>query len=50
MFTPVKSKTSNEHGAAKVESDEYKLENDGQVLALANGKETMEFHKQAYAK
>ncbi|MFL5280913.1 MAG: hypothetical protein ACJ8AW_07910, partial [Rhodopila sp.] len=50
IFTPVTAKTSKEHGAAKVEHDEYTLEQGGQVLRLVTGGETMEFHKQPFAK
>jgi hypothetical protein len=46
VFTPVTSKTSAEHGAAKVENDEYSLEQGGQLLRLTTGGEMMEFHKQ----
>ncbi|MBV9248013.1 MAG: hypothetical protein JO227_02040 [Acetobacteraceae bacterium] len=51
VFTPVKSKVSQEHGAATVETDRYKLENGGKVLRLITGKnEEMVFKKQPYAK
>jgi hypothetical protein len=50
IFTPVTAKTSKEHGAAKVEPDEYTLEQGRQVLRLVTGGETMEFHKQPFAK
>jgi hypothetical protein len=46
----VTAKTRKEHGAAKVEPDEYTLEQGGQVLRLVTGGETMEFHKQPFAK
>ena len=46
VFTPVKAKTSAEHGAAKVETDRYALEQSGRILRLTTGNETMEFHKQ----
>lgn len=50
VFTPVKSKVSQEHGAATVETDRYTLQNGGQVLRLVTGKnEQMVFHKQPYA-
>ena len=49
VFTPVTAKTSKEHGAAKVEADDYTLEQGGQVLRLVTGGETMEFHKQPFA-
>jgi len=51
VFTPVKSKVSEEHGAAKVETDKYSLEKRGTELHLvsANG-DVMVFKKQALAK
>jgi len=49
VFTPVTSKTSAEHGAAKVEEDEYKLSGNGKVLRLVTGGEAMDFHKQPLA-
>lgn len=51
VFTPVKAKTTEEHGGAEVEHDKYNLEQDGKVLRLVSGKnDLMVFHKQAYAK
>lgn len=51
VFTPVKAKTTTEHGAAEVEHDKYALEHGGKVLRLLSGKsDVMVFHKQAYAK
>jgi hypothetical protein len=51
VFVPVKSKVSQEHGAATVEADRYALENSGEVLRLVTKKnEEMVFHKQPYAK
>lgn len=50
VFTPVTSKTTAEHGAAKVEDDKYTLSKDGKVLRLVTAGETMEFHKQPFAK
>ncbi len=51
VFTPVKSKTTAEHGAAEVEEDKYTLEQGGKVLRLVSSKnDVMVFHKQAYAK
>jgi hypothetical protein len=44
VFTPLKSKVSKEHGAAKVEADTYTLTDGGKVLVLSTGKETMKFH------
>lgn len=51
VFTPVKSKVSEEHGAAKVESDKYRLEHRGTELHLvsSNG-DVMVFKRQALAK
>jgi hypothetical protein len=49
VFTPVTSKTSAEHGAAKVEEDTYTLSQNGKVLHLVTGGEAMEFHKQPLA-
>jgi len=51
VFTPVKSKVSEEHGAATVEADKYSLEHRGTVLRLvsANG-DVMMFRRQALAK
>ncbi len=51
VFTPVKSKTTEQHGAAVVEEDKYTLEQGGKVLRLVSSKnDVMVFHKQAYAK
>ena len=51
VFTPVKAKTTQEHGAAEVEQDKYTLEQGGRVLRLVSGhNDVMVFHKQAYAK
>ncbi len=51
VFTPVKSKTTEEHGEAQVEEDKYTLEQGGKVLRLVSGKnDVMVFHKRAYAK
>lgn len=51
VFTPVKSKVSQEHGAATVETDRYTLENGGKVLRLVTGNnDEMVFRKQPYAK
>jgi hypothetical protein len=49
IFKPITSKTSAEHGAAKVEEDEYTLTGDGKVLRLVNGGEATDFHKQPLA-
>ena len=47
VWTPEKSKTTAEHGAAQVETDDYTLENDGQTLKLVTqkNKEEMKFQK-----
>ena len=51
VFTPVKSKTTEEHGTAQVEEDKYTLEQRGKVLRLVSSKnDVMMFHKRAYAK
>jgi hypothetical protein len=51
VFTPVKSKVSQEHGEATVETDQYTLESGGKVLRLVTSKnEQMVFHKQPFAK
>ena len=51
VFTPVKSRTTEEHGAAQVEEDKYTLERGGKVMRLVSSKnDVMMFHKQAYAK
>lgn len=46
VFTPIKSKTSEEHGKASVERDRYSLQQNGRVLHLTVGKDVMDFHKQ----
>lgn len=38
VWTPVKAKTTAEHGAATVETDDYTLQNDGQTLKLVTQK------------
>jgi hypothetical protein len=50
VFTPVKSKVSEEHGAAQVETDKYTLEKGGTVLRLVSTGNVMVFEKQPYAK
>jgi Tfp pilus assembly protein PilV len=50
VFTPLKAFTKGEHGPAVVEDDEYTLSKNGAVLTLVSVKDTMEFHKQAFAK
>jgi hypothetical protein len=49
VFTPVTSKTTAAHGAAKVEDDDYTLSGDGKVLRLVTKGEAMVFHKQPLA-
>lgn len=50
VFTPVKSKVSQEHGAATVETDRYTIQNGGKVLRLVSNKnDRMVFHRQPYA-
>ena len=49
VFTPITSKTSAEHGAAKVEEDDYTLIGNGKVLRLVTGGQAMNFHKQPFA-
>jgi len=44
VWTPLKSKTSAEHGAAKVEEDTYQLEDGGKTLKLTTYGQTMVFH------
>ena len=50
VFTPIKVKTSSEHGPAVVEQDDYTLLGNGAVLTLSTAGEPMEFRKQAFAK
>jgi hypothetical protein len=51
VFTPVKSKVSEEHGASQVETDKYSLKKRGTVLRLVPASnDVMVFEKQAYAK
>ena len=47
VWTPVKSKVAQEHGAAQVETDDYTLEDGGQTLRLVTQqtKEEMAFKK-----
>ena len=49
VFTPVTSKTSAAHGAAKVEHDDYTLTEGGKVLRLVTSGQAMVFHKQPLA-
>ena len=48
VFTPVESKTTAEHGQAKVETDKYTLENNGAVLRLNSDNDAMTFKKQPF--
>jgi hypothetical protein len=50
VFKPVTSKTTEAHGAAQVEEDDYTLQDQGNILRLATGGEVMVFHKQPLAK
>jgi hypothetical protein len=51
VFTPVKSKTTEEHGAAQIEEDQYALEQGGKVLRLVYSRnDVMVSHKRAHAK
>ncbi len=49
VFTPVTSKTTAAHGAAKVEKDTYTLSDKGKVLRLVTDGQAMVFHKQPLA-
>lgn len=50
-FNPVKSTVSDEHGAAKVEIDEYTFEHHGKRLKLVStNNDVMVFERQALAK
>ena len=51
VFTPVKSQVSEEHGAARVETDKYTLKHHGTELHLvSSGGDVMVFKRQALAK
>jgi hypothetical protein len=50
VFTPVKSKTSEEHGEVTAEEDTYRLQHHGNVLELVSNKQTMVFAKQKLEK
>ena len=50
VFKPITSKTTEEHGAAQIEDDEYALTSGGKVLRLVSGSDRMEFKKQPLAK
>lgn len=49
IFKPVRAKTTAQHGKARMETDTYSLEDNGEVLRLGSGKDAMVFHKQPYA-
>ena len=49
VFTPITSKTSVEHGAAKVEEDDYTLTKGGKVLRLVSGGDATNFYRQPLA-
>ena len=49
VFTPITSKTSAEHGAAKVEEDDYTLTKGGKVLRLVSGGDATNFYRQPLA-
>src|ERR1700712_4889622 len=44
VFTPLKSKVTAEHGAAKVETDTYVITDGGKVATIKSGTDTMVFH------
>jgi len=44
VFTPLKSKVTAEHGAAKVEADTYVITDGGKIVTIYTGSETMVFH------
>lgn len=50
VFTPVKAKTSAEHGAAQVEDDDYTLIAHGTLLRLTSGGDATFYHRQPLAK
>lgn len=50
VFKPVTSQTSAEHGAAKVEEDEYTLTKGGKVLRLVSGGDATEYQRQPLAR
>jgi len=50
VFRPITSKTSAEHGAARVEEDDYALTGGGNALRLVSGGDTTEYKKQPLAK
>jgi hypothetical protein len=49
VFTPVKAKTTAEHGDAQVETDKYELQGKGVLRLTSTNKDVMVFHKQPYA-
>ena len=46
VFTPTQSQVTSQHGAAEVENDLYELTDNGQVMHMTSGGDTMTFHKQ----
>jgi hypothetical protein len=44
VFTPLRSKVTKEHGAAKVEADTYVITDGGKVATISTGTQTMVFH------
>lgn len=46
VFTPTQSQVTSQHGAAEVEHDLYEVTDNGQVMHLTSGGDTMTFHKQ----
>lgn len=45
VFVPTHAETSATHGAARRETDQYSVADNGQVLRLTSGGDTMVFHK-----
>lgn len=50
VFTPVKAKVSQQHGAATVETDHYSIQQNGMVLRLVSTSDNnpMVFNKQSH--
>jgi uncharacterized protein YidB (DUF937 family) len=46
VFTPTQAQVTSQHGAAEVENDLYEVTDNGQVMHLTSGGDTMTFHKQ----
>jgi hypothetical protein len=49
VFKPITSKTTAEHGEAKVEEDDYTVSANGKVLRLVSDGDTAIYHKQPLA-